>query len=177
LLISDERDPISGKDQDLRQGFAGKSVVLYRPRSLLAGMGCRRGVPLEELERLLVDTFHGFNLSLDSLGCIATAELKRNEPGLQDLAEKYGVSLVCFSSDRLNSVFPSSREEAADDTSAFGEEAGGVPGLTRSEKAHSLLGIWGVAEPAALLASGSNRLLVPKQKGARATVAVARQKY
>jgi cobalt-precorrin 5A hydrolase len=172
LLISDESNPIAGKDETIQQGLAGKPLVLYRPRSLSAGMGCRRGVPVAELERLLVDTFDQNNLSLSSLACIATAELKRNEPGLLALAEKYGVPLICYSGEQLNSVFPPVLTEA---TSAPGERASNAPGLSRSERAHSLLGIWGVAEPAAILASGSNWLVVPKHKGARATVAVARK--
>jgi cobalamin biosynthesis protein CbiG len=45
-------------------------------------MGCRRGVPVEELERLLVDTFQQSNLCLDSLSCLATAELKKDEVGI-----------------------------------------------------------------------------------------------
>lgn len=171
LIISDESNPIAGKDQTLEPGFAGKTLILYRPRSLSAGMGCRRGVPVAELERLLVDTFHEHNLSLSSLGCIATAELKRDEPGLLALAEQYGVPLICYSGDQLNSVYSQTPAEAA------GGRAGNIPGLVRSERAHALLGIWGVAEPAALLASGDNRLLVPKQKGARATVAVARKRF
>jgi cobalt-precorrin 5A hydrolase len=171
LIISDESNPIAGKHETLEAGFASKTLVLFRPRSLSAGMGCRRGVPVAELERLLVDTFHENNLSLRSLGCIATAELKRDEPGLLALAEQYGVPLICYSGEQLNAVYSQIPAEAA------GGRAGNIPSLTRSERAHSLLGIWGVAEPAALLASGDNRLLVPKQKGARATVAVARKRF
>jgi cobalamin biosynthesis protein CbiG len=40
-----------------------------------------------------------------------------------------------------------------------------------------LLGIWGVSEPAALLASGSSELIVEKIKALRATIAVARKTY
>jgi cobalt-precorrin 5A hydrolase len=177
LLISDESNPLAGEAKTIYGAFATKHLVLFRPGSLTAGMGCRRGVPAAELEQLLVATFHENNLSLRSLRCIATAELKQDEPGLLALAEKYGVPLVCFSSDRLNAVFPPSGVDPAGPTGAVVEQAGVVPELTRSSKAHSLLGIWGVSEPAAILASGSNTLLVPKHKGPRATVAVARQRF
>jgi cobalt-precorrin 5A hydrolase len=121
-------------------------------------MGCRRGVPVAELEQLLVETFRRHNLALASLRCIATAELKGDEPGLLALAERYGVPLVCYGAQELNRAF----------------EGGAAHGATPSQAARRLLGVWGVSEPAALLASGSTELVVPRQKAARATVAVAR---
>ena len=50
-------------------------------------------------------------------------------------------------------------------------------GLHPSANARRLVGVWGVAEPAALLASGAGRLLVFKQTAARATIAVARIEF
>ncbi|HLF03850.1 MAG TPA: cobalamin biosynthesis protein, partial [Dehalococcoidia bacterium] len=141
--------------------LAGKHVVVYRPRSLVAGMGCRRSVPVAELEQLLVKTFREHNLALASLRCIATAELKSDEPGLLELAERYGVPLVCYSVQELNQAF----------------EGSAAHGGTPSQAARRLLGVWGVSEPAALLASGSAELLVPRQKAARATIAVARMVF
>ncbi len=54
--------------------LADKIAVVYRPRSLIAGMGCRRGVPVEELESLLAETFQENGLALECLSGIATAE-------------------------------------------------------------------------------------------------------
>ncbi len=164
LVISDQLNPFADKKDQIQQGW---HLVLYRPRSLVAGMGCRRGVPVEELDQLLLETFRESNLALASLVCIATAELKKDEPGLIALADQYDVPLACYSGDDLNQVF----------ASQDGGPGEYVKGLTRSEKAHSLLGIWGVSEPAAVLASGANDLLVPKHKAARATVAVARKPF
>ena len=142
-----------------------EATVFYRPPSLIAGMGCRRGVAVEELDALLTETFAQEALSLGSLGCIATAELKRDEVGLQQLAERYGVPLVDFSSSELNAVY-------AEPLTGTGEIRP-VP----SPRAHSLVGVWGVAEPAALLASGAAGLLVPRRHTDRATIAVARRPY
>jgi cobalamin biosynthesis protein CbiG len=73
------------------------------------------------------------------------------------LAQCHGVPLVCYSAEELNRRF----------------QAGAGRGATPSAAAR-LLGISGVAEPAALLASGATELLVPRQKSQRATIAVAR---
>jgi cobalt-precorrin 5A hydrolase len=178
LIITDRLSATSRESLDYRQALKDKIVILYRPRSLVVGMGCRRGVPAEELEQLLVDTFRKSNLSLDSLSCLATAELKNDEAGILALAEKYGVPLHFYSTEELNSIFqPQSsvspfRKGGSGEDSAPGEE-GRTP--TPSTKAYSLLGLWGVSEPAALLASGTKELLVPRQKTARATIAVARK--
>ena len=193
LVISDELDPFRGEGALLSSGLAsalsGAHVVLYRPRSLVAGMGCRRGVPLDELEQLLSDTFRANNLSLDSLDCVATATLKQDEPGLLALAEKYGASFRCYGPEELNGVFegvfdgepPVAGEgQPAEDCQSTGlvetPNAAGQP-LHPSANARRLVGVWGVAEPSALLASGADRLLVSKQTAARATVAVARREY
>ncbi len=166
LVITDQSRPESSDSGDYAAELAGKYVVVYRPRSLVAGVGCRRGVPVEELDGLLVEIFQSHNLSLDSLKCLATADVKEDEPGILQLADKYGVPVRCFTPDELNGVFELLEVMEADS----GPE--NVP--TKSEAPHRLLGVWGVSEPAALLASGASRLLVPKTKTSRATMAVAR---
>jgi cobalt-precorrin 5A hydrolase len=140
-------------------------------------MGCRRGASVEELEELLLTTFDSHNLAHRSLRCIATAELKRNEPGIQELADKYGVPVVYYSSDELNSVF----EGRNPPSPLFKNGGAGRPHLmkggdapTPRSRVRRLLGMWGVSEPAALLAAGSDELLVPRVKTGRATIAVAR---
>lgn len=173
LVITDEVNP---------EGFAalengGKTIVVYRPRSLVVGMGCRKGVPEEELHELLAGTFHRHGLALESIGCIATAEIKRDEPGILRLAERYGVEVRCYGSDDLNRTFQAEGENPPDPPLGKGDTDG--PPLSRdpSSAPHRLIGVWGVSEPAALLASGAAELLVTKQKSDRATVAVARKVF
>ena len=160
LIISDHLNVVDSQDQPLEQVLKKQHLVVYRPRSLVIGMGCRRGVPLEELEGLLLDTLRRHNLAPGSVSCLATADLKQDEPGLIELAAKYEVPLTCYSGEELNRVFQSGDGPA-----------------TPSATAHKLLGIWGVSEPAALLASGHQQLLVPREKTARATIAIARRYY
>ena len=141
--------------------LADKITVVYRPRSLVVGMGCRRGVPVEELESLLAEAFEENGLSLECVAEIATAEIKRGEPGLEQLAERHGVPLSFLQGDELNQVFE--------------DNPGAI--TSKSERAHGLVGVWGVAEPAALLTAGAEELLVTRKKTARATIAVARKNF
>ncbi len=170
LIISDRAAPLG--TMSTAPG-AKLPKVVYRPRSLVVGMGCRRGVSLEHLEGLLKGTFVSHNLCPTSIKCIATAAIKGDEPGMLELAGKYGVPLVCYNVEELNSVF----EDNGGDRPQAGATASGIGSaetLTRSQAARRLLGVWGVSEPAALLASGADHLLVSREKTDRATIAVAR---
>ena len=48
---------------------------------------------------------------------------------------------------------------------------------SKSERAHGLVGVWGVAEPSALLSSGAKDLIVTRKQTSRATIAVARKTF
>ena len=152
---------ISDTTSDLETLLADKITVVYRPRSLVIGMGCRRGVPVEELESLLAEALWENGLSAECLAEIATAEIKRGEPGLEQLAERHGVPLSFLQANELNAVFETN------------------PGAitSKSERAHGLVGVWGVAEPAALLTAGASELLVNREKTTRATIAIARKDF
>ena len=152
---------ISDTTGDLETLLADKITVVYRPRSLVIGMGCRRGVPVEELESLLAEALRENGLSGECLAEIATAEIKRGELGLEQLAERHGVPLSFLQADELNGVFETN------------------PGAitSKSKRAHGLVGVWGVAEPAALLTAGASELLVTREKTTRATIAIARKDF
>jgi cobalt-precorrin 5A hydrolase len=131
------------------------AAVVYRPPSLIAGIGCRRGVPVAEIADLFQQVCDDHGLAPRSLGAVATATLKADEPGLREFAAHHDVPLRCYSLDELATV-----------TS--------LP--TPSEVVRRRIGIAGVAEPAALLAAGAPTLLVPKQRSRRVTVALARRR-
>jgi cobalt-precorrin 5A hydrolase len=142
LIISDRTGPLPCP------------AVVYRPPSLVLGVGCRRGVPCAEIDAFFrqVCDRHGF--APLSLGVVATASLKADEPGLREFAAGQGVHLRTFTLEELASVAP-------------------LP--TPSERVRHKIGVAGVAEPAALLAAGATRLLVPKQRTERVTMALARR--
>ena len=170
VIISDRASPLATVSE---APVPTVPMVVCRPRSLVVGMGCRRGVSQEHLEGLLKETFDLHNLSPMSIKCIATAEIKRDEPGILGLAGKYGVPLVCFGAEELNSVFDAKGSDTAPTVAGGGGTTAAIT-LTRSHAARRLLGVWGVSEPAALLASGAGQLLVGREKTDRATIAVAR---
>lgn len=58
------------------------SVLVLRPRILVAGMGCNRGTDVAELRDLLLSTLAAHRIAAASLSMLATTSLKRDEPGL-----------------------------------------------------------------------------------------------
>lgn len=145
LVISDRAVP---------EGLPADRTLVYRPPTLVAGIGCRRGVAWETIAEWVERVFSAQGLALASLAAVATVTLKVDEPGLLAFAAGRGVPLVAFPPEQLDAQ----------------------PGIERpSERVRSKIGIAAVAEPAALRAAGAGRLLVPKQKGPGVTVAVARR--
>ena len=143
----------------------GRPLVTYRPPTLVAGMGCRRGVSEGHLRGLLDDTLRQNGLARQSLAKLATADIKADEAGMIALADALGVPLETYEADRLNAV----AERRFDP----GDNGGKVSAPTASA-ARDLLGVFGVSEPAAMLAAGADGVIVPRAKSDRATIAVAR---
>ena len=143
-------------DRVLDMAADGLPVVVYRPPTLAAGVGCRRGTAVEHLRELVAGTLRDYGLAAGSLRGIATADIKADEVGIIALAESLGLPLHSFAGAELDD--------------AGRRAVGATPSA-----AQDLLGVFGVSEPAALLAAGAGgRLVVPRVKSERATVAVAR---
>ncbi len=131
------------------------NILILRPRNLALGIGCNRGTSADEIEAFVSDHLNALSLSPKSICCIASVAAKRDEVGLVEFARRIGVSFRCFASDELSRVsFPS----------------------PPSGHALAAVGVAGVAEPAAILASGGGRLLLNKVKSANVTLAVAKLK-
>ncbi len=144
IIITDRVLPATA----LRPGW-----VVYRPRTLVLGIGCSRGVRADEIAALVDETLAAHGLSPLSVRAVATLDRKAAEPGLVAFARARGLELQTFPAAVLDAT----------------------PGVERpSEVVKAAVGTRGVCEPAALRAAGAARLLVPKQKGRAVTVAVAR---
>lgn len=128
-----------------------KSVVLLRPKNVVAGVGCNSGTEEQEIEGALRRAIEDAGLSFLSLKAIATIDKKGEEPGLRSFASNEGLPLLTFSPEELNRV----------------------PGVTPSEAARKATGAQAVAEPAAILGAVGGSLLARKVKIGNVTVALA----
>ena len=124
--------------------------VVYRPPSLVAGVGCSRGAYAAEILDLLGSALHEAGLSQKSVAVLASIDMKSEEAGLLEAADALGVPLHLHSAEEL----------AAVDTPNPSSVVAGAVGTPS------------VAE-ASVLASGAE-LLLEKRKSANATVAIGR---
>jgi len=125
--------------------------LYLRPKNLIIGIGCNSGTSADEIEDVVKRTLGENNLSFLSVRSIATIDKKGNEPGLLSFAARHGLGINTFTPDELNAV----------------------NGIKKSQAVFRATGTFAVSEPAALLASGSEQLLIQKQKKGNVTIAVA----
>ena len=127
-----------------------RPAVVYRPPSLVGGVGCSRGASVDEILVLLDASLDQAGLSKASVAALASIDVKGDEAGLLEAAERLGVPVRFHDAHALSAVEPPNP----------------------SEVVRSAVGTPSVAE-AAVLVSGAE-LVVEKRKSAMATVAVGR---
>ncbi|MHB8765836.1 MAG: cobalamin biosynthesis protein, partial [Deferrisomatales bacterium] len=123
-------------------------------RTAIVGVGCRRGVPAEAILAAVRESLARAGLTPEDVRVLASADVKRGEPGLVEAARRLGLPL---------------RFVASDEIRAQGAR------FERSEFVESKVNLPAVAEPAALLAGRRTSLLLPKQVFEGVTVAIARE--
>ena len=79
---------------------AGRPLQLI-PRCLILGIGCRKGVSKEQLAEFAESLFTAAGLDLRAVRCIASIDLKKEEPGIIGLADRLGVPFVTYSPEEL----------------------------------------------------------------------------
>jgi len=130
------------------------SALVLHPPALVAGIGCNRNTPAAEIAQAVEEACRSHHLARSSLCCLASVDLKKDEPGLLEFARSEGCPLQFFGRTALN----------------------GVENVSTSAAVLKAIGVKGVAEPAAVLASGGGPLLVRKMKWANVTVALAERR-
>jgi cobalt-precorrin 5A hydrolase/precorrin-3B C17-methyltransferase len=152
IIITNKKDLSAYSRGFIRLRQTSPSTRFYlRPKNLIIGIGCNSRTPKNEIEDAVKDTLLKNNLSFLSIHSIASIDMKGNEPGLIAFAKKYNLGIKTFTANELNTV----------------------KGVSKSDIAFKATGANAVAEPAALLASGADELLVRKQKIGNVTVAAA----
>ncbi len=126
-----------------------RHTLALLPKNIAAGVGCRKGLPPETLEKHMLSCFAAAGISPMRICALATIDIKRNEPAVTQLAQKYGVPLKIFSAEEL------SRAKGNFSSSDFVKKATGTDN---------------VCERSAALCGGS--IIMPKTKGEGVTCAL-----
>ena len=69
------------------------------PRIAALGIGCKKGTPAERIEGLVRKVFQENQLSLHSIGKVASIDLKKKEPGLLEFCRKWQLPLVTYTAE------------------------------------------------------------------------------
>ncbi|MEK7313848.1 MAG: cobalamin biosynthesis protein [Deltaproteobacteria bacterium] len=125
-------------------------------RTLIVGMGCRRGVSADHLEETLIKGLGRIGRELNEVRLIASVEDKRDEKGLLELSERLNVPLKFIPKSLIKTV---------------------QENFTESELVKNTLGVGSVAEPCAMLGGFRCHLLLPKTKTKVATIAIAEERF
>lgn len=119
-------------------------ALYYRPQVLHLGVGCKKQCVPDGVAEYIEDSLKAHHLSPLSLTTISTIALKKDEPLLKALQDKWPQTKVCIYSS---------------------EELSGMEIPNPSQKVYEVTGVYGVAESAACKSSGCGKWLVEKQKG------------
>ena len=133
-------------------------VLYLRPRTICAGIGCKRGMDGASIEQALHSVLKEVGLSPLSLKCISTIPLKADEPGIQSTASHLQVPLT---------IVPTEEIEALDISSLGIQTSGFVAEQT---------GVLSVSTASSYLASGKGQILRDKVKFKGITVALCKSK-
>ncbi|WP_299091614.1 cobalamin biosynthesis protein [uncultured Metabacillus sp.] len=125
--------------------------VLYRPKVIVLGIGCNRGTSSEEIEQVIHTTLEELQFSVKSVKAICSIDLKKDEAGIIEVAQKHQWEFSCYTVEELNSIQIE------------------LP----SETVYKFTGAYGVSEPAARLYSGAHTLALTKKKSGNVTISVA----
>lgn len=125
--------------------------LVYHPQRFALGLGCARNCPPEEMWALVQETLRANDIAEGAIACVASIDLKGDEPAMIETAKRLGVPLRLFTAEELEA------------------QAGKL--ANPSEVVFAEVGCHGVSEGAALACAPS--LSVEKVKTANATCAIA----
>jgi len=126
--------------------------LVYHPQRFALGVGCARNADPEELWTLVQETLAAHEIAQGAIACVASIDLKGDEPAMNVVARRLGVPLRLFTPAELEA------------------QAGRL--ANPSDVVFAEVGCHGVSEGAALACGGE--LVVPKHKTKAATCAVTR---
>lgn len=131
----------------------GPGELIYRPATLVLGIGAERGAPAEEAIALAEAVLGEAGASPLALAAVASLDVKADEPAVHAVARHFGVPARFFSAARLEEEAPRLQNP--------------------SDVVFAEVGCHGVAEGAALAAVGpGGALRLDKRKSRRVTAAL-----
>ena len=131
-----------------------ENTLRLTPKVLHLGIGCRRGIEKEAVERAVAQVFQENGLDFRAIRCAASIDLKQDEEGLLSFCKEQNIPIRFYTAEELTAL----------------------PGdFTPSPFVQKVTGVDNVCERAALL--GAEHLIVKKTACHGVTVAVAMENW
>ena len=74
------------------------------PRCIVAGVGCKKGTPVDKIEHAVQDAFAKAGLRMEALCAVASIDLKKEEAGLFEFCETRNVPFETYAAEELQAV-------------------------------------------------------------------------
>jgi len=133
-------------------------VLYLRPRTICAGIGCKRNMEQKPIEEALLQTLKEEGIHPFSLKCIATIPLKSDEPGIIGTAANLNVPLQIIPTEEIENL----------DISQLG--------IQTSEFVANQTGVLSVSTACSYLASSKGTILRDKAKYKGITIALSKER-
>lgn len=150
LLLSDKADIGIYLSYTMTEPF--KITLRLVPKSLVLGIGCKKGAKTEDICDAIVKTLQENNIDINAVEKITSIDFKNQECGLLETAKKYNLPIEFYSAEQLRQV--------------AGE-------FTQSDFVKSITGVDNVCERSACLGACSTNILVYKTVKNSVTIAIA----
>lgn len=129
-----------------------KKTLHLIPKTVVLGIGCRRGIPEQDIESAVEEALSIQKIAPESVERVCSIELKKEEEGILQFCRKRQIPFDVFSKEEL-------------------EQAKGE--FSESEFVKKVAGVSNVCERSAVLGSGGGRLILRKKAKDGVTVAAA----
>lgn len=74
------------------------------PRCIVAGVGCKKGMPVDKIEHAVQEAFAKAGLRIEALCAVASIDLKKEEAGLLEFCETRNVPFETYAAEELQAV-------------------------------------------------------------------------
>ncbi|MCM8533665.1 MAG: cobalamin biosynthesis protein, partial [Lentisphaeraceae bacterium] len=93
-------------DEEFKDSYPSHwtNAVIYRPKSLVLGLGCDRDCPLEIVEKGILKYLEEEGLSIKSVKAISSIDKKADEVAFLELSKKYNWPFITYTAEELDVV-------------------------------------------------------------------------
>lgn len=95
---------VKGREGEVKEPEQEGCSLLLLPRNIAAGIGCRKGIEESVLENGFLGILAENGVDIRQVKSIASIDLKKNEPALLHLCEKYRIPFETYTAEELRSV-------------------------------------------------------------------------